>query len=66
MEYYQSTTIGQIAVRTVSGKWRWVLRQTTSNAPKRLKDCKTQLLDNAPHLLDSGYKDLCIECNLDQ
>jgi hypothetical protein len=24
-----------------------------------LWDCKTQLADNAPHGLDSGYKDLC-------
>jgi hypothetical protein len=24
-----------------------------------LKDCKTQLAYNAPHGLDSGYKDLC-------
>jgi hypothetical protein len=65
-EYYQSTTIGQIAVRTVSGKQRWALRQLTCNTPKRLRDCKTQLIDNAPHGLDSKYKDLCVECNLDQ
>jgi hypothetical protein len=65
-EYYQSTTIGQIAVRTESGKWRWALRQTTCNTPKRLRDCKPQLVDNAPHGLDSGYKDLCVVYNLDQ
>jgi hypothetical protein len=65
-EYYQSTTIGQIAVRTVSGKRRWALRRTTCDTPKRLRDCKAQLVDDAPHGLDSGYEDLCVECNLDQ
>jgi hypothetical protein len=65
-EYYQSTTVGQITVRIVSGKQRWALRQTTCNTPKRLRDCKTQLVDKAPHRLDSGYEDLCVECNLDQ
>jgi hypothetical protein len=33
-EYYQSTTVGQIAVRTVSGKRRWALRRTTCDTPK--------------------------------
>jgi hypothetical protein len=65
-EYYQSTTIGQIAGRTVSCKLRWVLRRTTCNTPRRLRDCKTQLVDDAPHGLDSGYEDLCVECKLDQ
>jgi hypothetical protein len=66
----RSTTKAQpwdrLLLGQVSGKQRWALRQTTYNTPKRLRDCKTQLIDNAPLGFDSGYKDLCAECNLDQ
>jgi hypothetical protein len=51
---------------TESGNPGRALLQTTGNTPKRLRDCKTLLVGNAPHGLDSRYKDLCVKSSTDQ
>jgi hypothetical protein len=51
---------------TESGNPGRALIQTTGNTPKRLRDCKTLFVNDAPHGLDSGYKDLCNKGSTDQ
>jgi hypothetical protein len=51
---------------TEPGKQRRALLRTTGDTPKGLRDCKTLLVDNAPHGLDSGYEDLCNKGSTDQ
>jgi hypothetical protein len=45
---------------TEPGKQERALLRTTDNTPKRLRDCKTLLVGDAPLGLGSGYKDLCV------
>jgi hypothetical protein len=42
------------------GKQERALLQTTGDTPKRLRDCKTLLVGDAPLGLGSGYEDLCV------
>jgi hypothetical protein len=51
---------------TEPDKQRRALLRTTGNTPKRLRDCKSLPVDNAPHGLSSGYKDLCNKGSTDQ
>jgi hypothetical protein len=51
---------------TEPGKQRRALLRTTGDTPKGLSDCKTLLVDDAPHGLDSGYEDLCNKGSMDQ
>jgi hypothetical protein len=48
---------------TETGNPGRALLQTTGNTPKRLRDL---LVGNAPHGLDSRYKDLCVKSSADQ
>jgi hypothetical protein len=47
-------------LETEPGKQERALLRTTGDTPKRLRDCKTLLVGDAPLGLGSGYEDLCV------